>query len=412
VPGKNRKLVSNNPYVSSRQLRITPDGDSLRIENIGKRALLDGNGVERSVLTLRSGDVCEVKGQFVFLVSQRPAVLPSCRSLSAKSLGNFGGPDTQGLVGESPVAYRVRDTLSFVAARQAHVLLLGPSGAGKEIAARAIHRLSPRAKQSLVARNAATFPESLIDAELFGNQENYPQAGMAARPGLVGEAHGGTLFLDEIGELPEAMQTRLLRFLDVGGEYQRLGDSKRRHADVRMIAATNRPVTALKNDLAARFKLRVTMPGLNERREDIVLIAYHLLARAAREDSEVGERFLDPRTGIPRVSPELARRLLSHHYTTHVRELDALLWCALATSGDDELCITPAVLAELTERDPSAPASDVGKRALELDRATVQRALVEADWVHEKAWRALGLTNRHVLKRLVRKFGLRRPGSE
>src|SRR5581483_3361135 len=137
--------------------------------------------------------------------------------------------------------------------------------------ARAVHDSSTRADKPLVARNAATFPEGLVDAELFGHARNYPNAGMPERPGILGQAAGGTVFLDEISELPVALQTHLLRVLD-RGEYQRLGDSASRVADVRFIAATNRP-EGLRPDLAARFKLRIPLPTLAQRAEDIPLIA-------------------------------------------------------------------------------------------------------------------------------------------
>src|SRR5262249_49824490 len=155
------------------------------------------------------------------------------------------------------------------AARAGHVLLVGPSGCGKELAAQAIHARSTRASRKLVSRNAATLPPGLIDAELFGNVANYPNAGMAERPGLIGEADGSTLFLDEIGELPETLQAHLLRVLDEGGEYQRLGDARRRKSDLRLVAATNRSIDELKPDLAARLPLRVALHGLDERPEDI-----------------------------------------------------------------------------------------------------------------------------------------------
>src|SRR6185369_7117992 len=124
-----------------------------------------------------------------------------------------------------------------------------------------------------------------VDAELFGNVKNYPNPGTPEREGLIGEADGSTLFLDEIGELPVHMQAHLLRVLDRGGEYQRLGDSRAQRADLRVVAATNRPLDALKHDFLARLTLRLEIPSLDERRDDIPLLARHLLRRAA-ETSE------------------------------------------------------------------------------------------------------------------------------
>ena len=139
-------------------------------------------------------------------------------------------------------------------------LLLGESGTGKELAARAVHQLSQRGRQQFVARNAATLPAGLIDAELFGNAKNYPNPGMPERRGLIGEADGGSLFLDEIGELPVELQAHLLRVLDGDGEYQRLGEGVARRSNFRLIAATNRDPSTLKHDLAARFTARIELP--------------------------------------------------------------------------------------------------------------------------------------------------------
>src|SRR5262249_13648433 len=153
--------------------------------------------------------------QMVLLCVRRPAWItgtPTVREFS------FGDVDEHGLVGESPAIWELRARIAFIGPRPGHVFIHGESGAGKELVARAIHASSPRAVRPLVARNAATIPEGLIDAELFGNLRNYPHAGMAERPGLIGEADGGTLFLDELAELPVPLQAHLLRVLD-GGEY-------------------------------------------------------------------------------------------------------------------------------------------------------------------------------------------------
>src|SRR6185436_8690780 len=119
----------------------------------------------------------------------------------------FGTADPHGMVGESPVAWEFRRQIAFVAPRPDHVLIVGESGTGKELAARAVHALSPRNASAFVARNAATFPEGLVDAELFGHAKNYPNAGMPERPGLIAGAASATLFLDEIAELSPTLQT-------------------------------------------------------------------------------------------------------------------------------------------------------------------------------------------------------------
>ena len=182
--------------------------------------------------------------------------------------------------------------------------------------------------------NVADVPESLVEAELFGNVKNYPNAGMPARPGLVGEADGSTLFLDEFAEMPEAMQAHLLRFLETQ-EYRPVGEAKYRHAEVTVIAATNRELSRIKHDILARFPFRIEVPGLEDRREDIPLLVYHLLPhKMARRDSSIPERFFDRGDGrdTPRVTIELMAWLVTHSYDTHVRELERLLWESVDSS--------------------------------------------------------------------------------
>jgi two-component system nitrogen regulation response regulator GlnG/two-component system response regulator HydG len=402
IPGKNEaRPPLDIPFLSREQLRITAKGGGLSVENTGKSALSTVSRADVKSLAVRPGDAFVVGDELVFLCVERPAKMRKPRAALDLAAHVFGEADAVGLVGESKVAWALRDNLAFLAERAAHVLLLGPSGSGKELAAQAIHRLSPRKGMRLVARNAATLPSGLIDAELFGNVANYPSHGMPERPGLVGEANGSTLFLDEIGELPEELQTRLLRFLDAHGEYQRLGDARRRTADVRVVAATNRAADALRHDVAARFKMRLTLPGLDERREDIPLLARHVLVGIARRDAEIGARFLrgwNGRDGVPSIAPTLVARLVTHTYVTHVRELDALLWRSIASSHGEELELTAEVEEAL---------SDVPKSPENLTADDVRAALARAGGVHERAWRDLGLANRHVLKRLVKKFNLR-----
>jgi len=409
-------LVRQRPYetrdapplelsaLSRVQLELRPSGGALQVKNLGRRPLLDAEGAERPHLDVAIGDCFEVRGQVVFLRIERPRRLPPLRNLPAPAAA-FGAADEHGIVGESPVAWTLRDQCAFVAPRDAHVLVLGESGSGKELVAQAIHAASKRGKRPMVSRNAATIPSGIVDAELFGNVANYPNPGTPERRGLVGESDGSTLFLDEIGELAEDLQVRLLRVLDERGEYQRLGEARPRTSNLRLIGATNRPLASLKHDVAARFRLRLRVPGLDERREDIPLVARHLLQRIALKDHDIRARFFDgpAEAPVPRLASDLVRALVRHGYRTHCRELDAILWHAIATSAEDVLELTPEVEEDLGRGERASAAH---RSPTEVTADDVRAALERANGVQEKAWRDLGLASRYVLKRLIAKYGI------
>ncbi|HEU4578597.1 MAG TPA: sigma 54-interacting transcriptional regulator [Polyangiaceae bacterium] len=394
-PGTNAPAAPlTDPFLSRRQLRVQRSADALAVEALGKRPLLL-NGAARDRARVRAGDLLELERLCCFLCVERPQRL---EELAGRH--EFGEADAHGIVGESPAAWALRRRIAFVAPRSAHVIVTGPSGAGKELVARAIHHASCRGGKALVARNAATIPPGLADAELFGNALNYPNAGMGERPGLIGRAEGSSLFLDELGELPLDVQAHLLRVLD-SGEYQRLGDARTRLANVRFLAATNRQVSELKPDLAARFALRVQLPGLQQRREDVPLLARHLLRGLARQDPALGARFLagwNGSEGEPRLSLALVRALVLHDYSTHARELERLLWVSLQSSPGDELEYTAEVraLCRFPER---------GRDPEEVSREELRAALARHGGKRERAWRELGLSSRHALSRLMRKLG-------
>jgi two-component system response regulator HydG len=396
-PGKNERTPQLvNPFLSRRQLLIRRGGEAsaLLLECLGKRGL-SVNGVERDRAEVCAGDLVEIRRVGCLMCVERPAQLPPAARLHV-----FAEADSDSIVGESPAAWALRQRVAFAASRNAHVLITGPSGAGKELVARAIHQGSTRRRKALVARNAATIPPTLADAELFGNAPHYPNAGMTERPGLIGQADGSTLFLDEMGELPLDVQAHLLRVLD-GGEYQRLGDARPRVADVRFIAATNRSVAELKPDLAARFALHVQVPGLEQRSEDLPLLARHLVRNIAGRDAAVGERFLegwDGATGEPRFSSGLMTAISTHQYSTHVRELASLLWISMQSSPAGELeCtdeVSKAIRLPIRGRDPDA-----------VSREELHAALDRNEGMKERVWRELGLSSRHALTRLMRKLG-------
>jgi two-component system nitrogen regulation response regulator GlnG/two-component system response regulator HydG len=389
-----------NARVSRKQLLVERQGEeAIRIRSIGA-ARVRVNGTETTDAVARPGDVVEIHNAAVFVVAMRPVMLPEQEGIPYFP---FGTADAFGIVGESEAAWKLREAIVFAASTDRHVLVLGESGVGKELAARAIHGLSAQRKEKLVARNAATLPESLIDAELFGNVKNYPNPGMPERAGLIGEADGSTLFLDEIGDLPEKCQVHLLRVLDAGGEYQRLGESTTKRSSLRLVAATNRAPELLKHDFLARFTHRIALPGLTERKEDIPLVLAELLQRTARSNPAVADKFFEQRNSTlaePRLAPDLVVRLLRHPFTHHVRELERIVWLAIGTAERDYIGVTPAVDAELSA------SADAETDATSIDRDTLAQALADNGRSPTKTAKVLGLKNRFVLLRLLKKHGL------
>lgn len=386
-----------DPYMSRRQTRFWFEGNRVHAENRGSLPLFL-NGVPVQECTVQTGDLMEVGDRLMVLVSERPARLEGPNTGHA-----FGRADRDGWVGETPAAWATREEIDFLARRPLHVLILGESGVGKELAARALHAGSRRRNKPWVSRNAATITPSLADAELFGNLRAYPNPGMAERPGLIGSANGSTLFLDEFGELPDDVQARLLRVLDAG-EYTRLGEAEARKSDFRLLAATNRDPSQLKHDVLARFPARLHLASLNDRREDIPLLVMHLLERIARDDPEATARFLSD-DGKVQVSLRFMRQLLVHTYTTHVRELETLVWTSIR--GSRSQFLEPLEPDDDAWTSPDPRVADGALDPSQLDPELIQQALDRHGGRQEPVWRELGLANRFVLARLVKKHNLK-----
>jgi PAS domain S-box-containing protein len=225
------------------------------------------------------------------------------------------------IVGRSPAMRELFELLPAVAPYDTTVLIEGESGTGKELVARALHALSPRSRRRFVAVNCGALPETLLESELFGYKAGAFTDARRDKPGRLAAAEGGTLFLDEIGDVPLAMQAKLLRVLQER-EYEPLGSTTTVKADVRVVTATHRDLNGMvkhgtfRQDLYFRINVfRIPVPPLRERRQDVPLLAEHLLARASRLHGK----------DISGFSDEALRALLEHDFPGNVRELENII---------------------------------------------------------------------------------------
>ncbi len=223
------------------------------------------------------------------------------------------------LIGNADCMLEVSRRVRLVAHRKTPVLIEGPTGSGKEIVAEAVHRLSPRSRRPFVAINCAAIPEALLEAELFGHTRGAFTGAVQGRVGRIESADGGTLFLDEIGEMPLALQSKLLRFVECG-ELQRVGDNETVKVDVRIVAATHRPLAkhmlagTFRSDLYYRLAVfLIRTPALAEHAEDLSQLVDHFMQRMGRE------------APVKRVDAGAMRKLAAHDWPGNVRELEHVL---------------------------------------------------------------------------------------
>jgi two-component system, NtrC family, response regulator AtoC len=310
--------------------------------------------------------------------------------------------DGDGLIGVSPTFRRVLDLVRQVAPSTASVLIVGETGTGKELFARAIHRRSPRADQLLVPVHLAAVPLELLEAELFGHTRGAFTGAVADRPGKLELADGGTLFLDEISEAPALLQVKLLRVLQ-DGVIERVGSSRPQEVDARLIAATNRDLAAeisagrFRADLYYRLRVvEIRVPPLRERQEDIRYLAAHFLRRFGARRAR----------GIPAITEPALRRLEEYPWPGNVRELENVIEraCVLCTGDtiDSGLLDLRVPGAASTERPAGMRLDDALDR---LERDIILQALDESKQVKARAARLLGISERSLWYKL-RKHGL------
>jgi len=303
-------------------------------------------------------------------------------------------------IGVSAATEELRATIAIVGSSAARtILLLGPSGAGKGLAARAIHDVSVRAKGPFTAINCASLPADLLEAELFGVERGAYTGATHSRPGLVDAAQGGTLFLDEIAEMPAALQAKLLHFLE-HRRYRRLGASREHAADVRVIAATNRD---LRDEVAAgRFRsdlfyrlnvVPIALSPLGERREDVMPLALHFAARAAALEGAAPIAFSAP----------AAAALAAFDWPGNVRELANLVE-RLTILHPGATIASADLPVEISGSDAHSPVT-IEVQLAGAERDILARALRGARGRKARAAEALGIS-RHALKRRLKRVGL------
>jgi two-component system nitrogen regulation response regulator GlnG len=275
-------------------------------------------------------------------IARRPVVPSAFDSSSAES------PSSSNLVGSCPAMRKVYKTIGLVAAQDFPVLITGESGTGKELVARAIHQHSNRGARTFMGLNAAAIPENLLESELFGYEKGAFTGANQRKIGKFEHCHGGTLFLDEIGDMPAASQAKILRLLQEQA-FERVGGNETVRADVRLIAATHRDLSAwvpagrFRADLFYRLSVfPIHLPPLRERREDLPELVTHFLRRFSRE---LGRAVFD-------IAPEALERLQRYSWPGNIRELQSVLKQALLRASGSVLLpsFLPGPLGETPKR--------------------------------------------------------------
>jgi len=340
-------------------------------------------------------------------VRDRDTELAVVRAELGRERGRYDYTD---IVGASDGMRKVFQQLDRIIPTEMPVMILGESGSGKELIARAIHYNGPRKDKPFLSENCAALPDTLLESELFGHARGAFTGAHKAKRGLLEQADGGTLFLDEIGDMSPQMQKKLLRVLQEG-EFRSLGSDQRLHVDVRILAASHRDVEAMvrtgefREDLFYRVNvLSLRLPPLRERREDIPLLADALLARAAREAGRP----------VPILPREVLAALTMHDWPGNVRELEnEMRRLVVLAEGEVRLeHLTPAVLERRGSTGGPAhasmePGSNIRDAVADLERRSIEASLAEAGGNKSKAAAILGIS-RFALQRKLDKYGIAR----
>ncbi|MHC4321665.1 MAG: sigma-54 interaction domain-containing protein [Planctomycetota bacterium] len=314
----------------------------------------------------------------------------------------------QGIVGESMPMKKIFDKLELIEKSESPVLIEGETGTGKELIASAVHYNSVRKDKAFVIQNCSAFSDTILSSELFGHEKGSFTGAVSEKKGLFEIADGGTLFLDEIGDISIEVQGRLLRVLE-NGTFYRVGGTEEREIDVRIITATNKDLSKMveeglfRKDLLYRINtLRINMPPLRERRDDIIPLFFF---------------FLEHYTYIRNIekkgpSLDLTKLLVGHNWPGNVRELKNIVESLIAMSGKSKLLGTEHLPMEITQADNTGPSAGdhEGSKSLKCVIGAVEeemtiKALEMAKWNKTKAAVALDIS-RASLNRRIEKYNI------
>jgi len=302
------------------------------------------------------------------------------------------------LIGESKPFKKLLEKAEVAAQTNSPVLILGPSGSGKDCIAQFIHSMSNRKNNNFVPINCASFPVSLLESELFGYEKGAFTSAFAAKLGLVEQADLGTLFLDEIGEVPLEMQPKLLRFIETG-EFRRVGSNKTEKVDVRIIAASNRDLEAevdnkkFRGDLYYRIRvITLYVPSLKERKDDIPLLAEFFLKKSSE--------------GKKQLSESAIKKLMTYDFPGNVRELSNIIKKADVTSTSDIITDKDIFLPEQTIEQIKTQLTDNTDYSLsEMEKKHIEEVLKNNNWNKNKTAEILGISLKTLYTKL-KEYGI------
>ncbi|MEK7315737.1 MAG: sigma-54 dependent transcriptional regulator [Candidatus Eisenbacteria bacterium] len=407
-------LASERVDLLLTDLRL-PGKDGLALLEAAKAAipdlpvvLLSGHGtIEEAVKAIRLGAADFLEKPFgperLQVTAERALELRALRRENERLRERVGGADE--MIGKGKVIEQIRAEIAKVAKSDAKVFVTGESGSGKELVARAIHRLSARARGPFEKMNCAALPKDLVESELFGYEKGAFTGATQLKRGRLEAADGGTLFLDEVGDMSLETQAKFLRAIETG-EIERLGATRTISVDARIVSATNKDLPAeiqsgrFREDLYYRLNVvPIHLAPLRARRDDVPLLVEHFVARFSVEHGRA------PRV----VTPEAMERLSRYGWPGNIRELKNLIERLLIMTDGES--IGPTEVEEvLPPDDDDGPPSEIKQARDKAERDTIHSTLRQCDWNVSEAARRLGM-DRGYLHRKIKRYGLTRDAS-